>query len=210
MRLVQVVNVTKQAWWRSQGAKFSPLLLSNNVTSVCHNNTREKLVSTENFSFVVKDIRITHLVLTRSKKISHSCLVPIRSRSLYGGIFELIIREIGGIFTGHNSRLARTRSALVPIIPLSRFSPFSSSRLSPLSPALALLACSVIKPHESPWRRQIPLTFSKLSPIDVRDNSSSIWSIYDVNSLSSPLDCMFPWTPRSKFIQWPGSYASNE
>ena len=160
-------------------------------------------MTTENFSFVVKDIRITHLVSTRYKKISHSRLVPSRSQSLCG---EIWVNYEGK--RGITSRL-RARSALVPIIP-SR-----ASRASPLSPALALLAYSVTKPHESPWRRQIPLTFSKLSPIDVRDNSSSIWSIYDVNSLSSPPDCMFPWTPKSKliqpvFIQWRGSYASNE
>ena len=173
---------------------------------------------TENFSFVVKDIRITHLVSTRSKKISHSCLVPSRSRSLCGEIWVNYEGKRGDHFPlARQARSARggwwerAQSARAKCLQLSRVS---------LVSALALLACSVTKPHESPWVGegggwQIPLTFSKLSPIDVRANSSSIWSIYDVNSLSSPPDCMFPWTPESKliqpvFIQWRGSYASSE
>ena len=167
---------------------------------------------TENFSFVVKDIRITHLVPTGSKKISHSCLVPSRSRSLCGEIWVNYEGKRGDHFPlARQARSARggwwerAQSARAKCLQLSRFS---------LVPSLSLMKARG-------WGKgvggggQIPLTFSKLSPIDVRANSSSIWSIYDVNSLSSPPDCMFPWTPESKliqpvFIQWRGSYASNE
>ena len=104
---------------------------------------------TENFSFVVKDIRITHLVSTRSKKISHSCLVPNRSRSLCGEIWVNYEGKQGDHFPlARQARSARggwwerAQSAHAKCLQLSRVS---------LVSALALLACSVTKPHESPW-----------------------------------------------------------
>ena len=104
---------------------------------------------TEDFPFVVKDIRRTHLVSTRSKKISRSCLVPSGSRSFWGKIWVNYEGKRGDHFPlARQARGARggwwerAQSARAKCLQLSRVS---------LVSALALLACSVTKPHEGPW-----------------------------------------------------------
>ena len=137
-----MVSMTVRVHWlRSTRTSYHACIWEKQYT--------RKVVRTEDFPFVVKDIRITHLVSTRSKKISRSCLVPSRSRSLCGEIWVNYGGKRGDHFPlARQARSARggwwerAQSARAKCLQLSRVS---------LVSALALLACSVTKPHEGPW-----------------------------------------------------------
>jgi len=123
-----------------------------------------KVVRTENFSFVIKDIRITHLVSTRSKKISHSCLVPSRSRSLCGEIWVNYEGKRGDHFPLVRALCARSHHpplallACLPCLQLSRFSLVLSLSLSkacggsrshsPFQNSLLLMCAIILHPFD--------------------------------------------------------------